>query len=172
MEGGVKGWIGGGSGKGAVRKGGSGVMKRGGGSANPRYQLIPHVTKRGKSDVRDVVEGGAPQGGRGRAQSHPSTEQWRSTTERRKKNGLPADHGHGNTHSTQSCPCRGGRWRRLAVNLPAPCCDMTPRRESTVVEAGIRRTALNSGRASCSRCNRSVVHPFLRRPPARTGSLM
>ena len=57
-------------------------------------------------------------------------------------------------------------------SFPFPCCDMTRKRESTVLGAGIRRTALNLGRASRSWCHRSVVHPFLRRAPARAGSLM
>ena len=38
--------------------------------------------------------------------------------------------------------------------------------------AGLRRTALNSRRASCSWCHRSVVHPFFWRAPSRAGSLM
>ena len=126
--------------------------------------------------------GGAPQGGCGRAPGHPTAKQWRSANERGKKNGPLADHPQGGTHSTQSCPCGGGGgWRRLVVgwmvetpdfSFPFPYCDMTRRRESTVLGAGIRRTALNLGRASRSWCHRSVVHPFLRRAPARAGSLM
>ena len=45
-------------------------------------------------------------------------------------------------------------------------------RESSLFGAEIRLTALNSGRASCSRCHSSVVHPFLQRALARAGSLM
>ena len=57
-------------------------------------------------------------------------------------------------------------------NFPAPCCNMIPKRESNVLGAGKRRTALNSGRASCSWCHRCLVHAFLRRAPARAGSVM
>ena len=57
-------------------------------------------------------------------------------------------------------------------NLPDVWLDMTPQRESTALGAGIRRTALNSGRAGCSCCHTSVAHPFLRRAPVRSGSLM
>ena len=74
----------------------------------------------------------------------------------------------------------GGGWRRLVVgwmvetpdfSFPAPSCDMTRRRESTVLGAGIRRTALNLGRASRSWCHRSVVHPFCgEHPHARVPS--
>ena len=52
-------------------------------------------------------------------------------------------------------------------NFPVPCCDTTPRRESTILGSGIRRTALKLGRANCNGCRRSVAHPFLRRAPAR-----
>ena len=57
-------------------------------------------------------------------------------------------------------------------NLPDPCIDMTPKRESTVLGAGRKRTALNSWTGSCSRCYRGVAHPLLRRVLARTMSFM
>ena len=56
-------------------------------------------------------------------------------------------------------------------NFPTPCCDMTPRMEPTVLGAGTRQMALNSGRATCSWCHRCVVHPLLQRAPAHAGSL-
>ena len=41
-------------------------------------------------------------------------------------------------------------------NLPDPCIDMTPKRESTVLGTEIRRAA------GCSCCHRSVANRFLR----------
>ena len=57
-------------------------------------------------------------------------------------------------------------------NLPDRCMDMTPKQESTVLGGWIRRTVLNSRRASCSCCHRFVAQAFLLRAPACSGFLM
>ena len=48
----------GGSGKGAVRKGGWGVMKGGGVRQSRTLTQPTHLMKLGKSDVRDAMQGG------------------------------------------------------------------------------------------------------------------
>ena len=158
-----------------------GVMKGGGGGGQSPIPTQPtHPMEPAKSDVGDVVEGGDFTVGVDDRQVIPPLSIGGLPLKGRRRMAplrfistevmVQGDHIHAPGGVDKDSGGVDGANPRFQLAQTVHRHD--PRKQSTVLGAGIRRTALNSGRASPSCCHECVPRRFLRRGRARSGSLM